>query len=77
MTIETFIGAFFVQYFNGEDIDGDDIQKLAIEHGLAVERPATEVDCHSEQAQKYDIEPGDPWIDYSDELQALMKAQQP
>ncbi len=55
------------------DIDGADFQDLLVKHGLATEVPATAEDCQTEEAQEWDVEPGDLMLKYDAELMALIR----
>ncbi len=75
MDLRGFVRDLMQGYFENDcyDIDGGDIQDLAIKHGLANEVAATEADCKDERAQEYGVEPGDPYLRWSGPLQALLK----
>ncbi len=56
------------------DIDGEDFQDLLVKHGLATEVLATAEDCETEEAQEWDVEPGDTMLKYDAELMAMIRA---
>ncbi len=55
------------------DIDGEDLQYLLVQHGLATEVLATAEDCETEEAQEWDVSPGDTMLKYDAELMALIR----
>lgn len=56
------------------DIDGGDLQEMAIKAGIAVERPVTQDDLErSDIMMQWGMKPGDPWVLASPELMALME----
>lgn len=56
--------------FDGCDLDGGDIQNMAVKFGLIVE---TQYDPEEHGEDTIcDIAPGDPWYVFSDEMQAAL-----
>jgi len=73
---EKFAALLLNAYLDGDctDMDGGDIQNLAVKAGLAVSRPVTQEDIDgSENMQEWDLEPGDTWFFLTPELLALMR----
>jgi hypothetical protein len=73
MDLRGFVRDLMLIYFEHDyyDISGEDIHDLAIKHGFANAVIATEADC--EWAQKYGVEPGDPYFRYSEAFLALLE----
>ena len=56
--------------WEGDGVDGDEIQELAIALGLIVD---TRYDPSLHGDSMWDAEPGDPWYVFSDDVKALLK----
>lgn len=56
--------------WDGDGIDGGDIQEMAIGLGLVV---STRYDPSLHGESLWDAEPGDPWYVFSDDVKALLK----
>ncbi len=73
---EEFTARLLSSYWDNDscDVDGADIEDMAVKAGLAIERPVTQDDIDgSEHLQEWDMEPGDTWFFASPELLALMR----
>ena len=57
--------------WDGKDVDGGEIQDLAVEHGLLIE---TKYDPEKHGPNNYDLEPGDPYLIFTDEFKAALAA---
>jgi len=72
MNIPEFIRWLVTERADGVGIDGGDLQEQMIEHGLLIERPATEDDCKTDVGLDYGLRPGDTWIETSPDLVAML-----
>ena len=72
MDIKAFVRWIVSERCDSLDIDGGDLQEKLIEHGLLIERPATQEDCETDAGLDYDMSPGDPWLESAPELKAFL-----
>ncbi len=73
---EEFTARLLSDYWDNDcgDMDGAEIQEMAVKSGLAIERPVTQEDIDgSTRMQEWDMEPGDLWTFATPELLALMR----